>query len=210
MKTFYFPALGFGFWEALAKLFIIIDTEEDYELYGSSSGSLICLVSLINKKYKNFNTIFKICVNIKKKLTYPLNLYELTKYFIEEMFKLIDDNPKLDKINIQITTINNKYPFIHKKVKTPETLEDLKELCLASTYIPILSRKYPYIFTYYKDEISIDGFISEFLYQNNYDYIFKGHSILFMPDENTCKLMFINSILKYNNYDLKNMIKYIL
>ena len=210
MKTFYFPASGFGFWSALARLFIILDTEDDYKLYGSSSGSLICLISLINKKYKNFDTIFKICTDIKKKLNYPLNLYQLTEYFIEDIFKLIDDESGLNKINIQITTINNKYPFIHKKIKSPETLEDLKNLCLASTYIPILSRKYPYIFTYYKNEISIDGYISEFLYPNNYDYIYKGPSVLIMPDENICKLMFINSILKYNNYDLKNMVRYIL
>jgi len=210
MKTFYFPGSGFGFWCALARLFIILDTEEDYKLYGSSSGSLICLVSLIKKKYRNFDTIFKICTNIKKKLTYPLNLYQLTEYFIEEMFELIEDKVKLDKINIQITTINNKYPFIHKKIKTPETLEDLKNLCLASTYIPLLSRKYPYIFTYYKNEISIDGFLSDLLYPNSFNYTCRESSALLMPDENTCKLMFINSILKYNNYDLKNMIRYVL
>ena len=210
MKTFYFPGCGFGFWSALARLFIILDTEKNYKLYGSSSGSLICMISLIKKKYINFDTIFKICTNIKKKLTYPLNLYKLTEYFIDEMFKLIEDNPKLDKINIQITTINNKYPFIHKKIKSPETLEDLKELCLASTYIPLLCRKYPYIFTYYEDEISIDGYMSDYLYSNNYDYTCDESSALLMPDENICKLMFINSILKHNNYDLKNMFRYIL
>lgn len=211
MKTFYFPGCVFGFWCVLAKLFIILDTEKDYKLYGSSCGSLICLISLIKKKYQNFGIIFKICNDIKKKLSYPLNLYQLTEYFIDEMFKLIDDEPKLNTIYIQITTISNKYPFIHKKIKTPESLEDLKKLCLASTYIPILSRKYPYFWTYYNDEIAIDGYICDILcYSHKYDYIFKGPPIFFMPDDNTCKLMFINSILKYNNYDLKNMVRYIL
>lgn len=212
MKTFYFPGCGFGFWCALAKLFIILDTEKNYKLYGSSCGSLICLISLIKKKYQNFDTIFKISNQIKKKLSFPLNLYQLSEYFIDEFIKLIDDEPKLDNIYIQITTISNKYPFIHKKIKTPESLEDLKKLCLASTYIPILSRKYPYFCTYYNDEIAIDGYISELLltYSDKYDYTFDGPGALFMPDDNTCKLMFINSILKYNNYDLKNMVKYIL
>ena len=126
MKTFYFPGCGFGFWCALAKLFIILDTEKNYKLYGSSCGSLICLISLIKKKYQNFDTIFKISNQIKKKLSFPLNLYQLSEYFIDEFIKLIDDEPKLDNIYIQITTISNKYPFIHKKIKTPESLEDLK------------------------------------------------------------------------------------
>jgi len=81
---------------------------------------------------------------------------------------------------------------------------------LASTYIPLLCRKYPYIFTYYEDEISIDGYMSDYLYSNNYDYTCDESSALLMPDENICKLMFINSILKHNNYDLKNMFRYIL
>ena len=118
MKTVYFPGCGFGFWGALAKLFIILDTEKEthYKLYGTSCGSLICLVSLIKKKYQNFNTIFNIADRIRKELSFPLNLYELSEKFIDELIKLIDHEKKIDNIYIQITIINNKFPFIHKKI----------------------------------------------------------------------------------------------
>ena len=50
IKNYYFPPSGFGFWYQLGVLESLKDSE--YKLFGSSSGSLICLVSLLDAMKK--------------------------------------------------------------------------------------------------------------------------------------------------------------
>ena len=48
MYNIYFPPCGFGFWYELGIL--NSNKYDNYNLYGSSAGSLICLLSLLDKK----------------------------------------------------------------------------------------------------------------------------------------------------------------
>ncbi len=52
----YFPACGFGFWYLLGKYERMKHDKNSNNLIGSSGGSLICVCSLIDKKYPLYDT----------------------------------------------------------------------------------------------------------------------------------------------------------
>ena len=52
IKKFYFPPVGFGFWFQFGVLNSIKD--ENFLTYGSSGGSIICLLSILKPLIKNW------------------------------------------------------------------------------------------------------------------------------------------------------------
>jgi len=59
VKKYYFPPIGFGFWFQLGVLNSI--KNNNYIIYGSSAGSIICLMNILKpedrKLEKNINII---------------------------------------------------------------------------------------------------------------------------------------------------------
>lgn len=88
IKNIYFPPCGFGFWYLLGVL--NSQNYNDYNLYGSSAGSLICLVSLLNKNDRNLNTILNLCIDIQKKKLCASRVFRSLYLFVtsELLFRL--------------------------------------------------------------------------------------------------------------------------
>ena len=169
-NSYYFAPSGFGIWYQLGVYEKIKD--EDNFLYGSSSGSLICLISLLKEKDYNFCKLINIAKDIKNSSN--LNLYDYTSKFTSEIIKIIssyDDeyiNKKLNRINIEVTLIKfNPIPSLKSIFFKPKDLNDLRNLVHASCYVPLISY-YKNIFYYkYNNLIMIDGFFGNFSNINN-------------------------------------------
>ena len=188
MKHIHFPACGYGFWYYLPKLFEVIESGEEYSLTGASAGSLICIISLLKKEYQNFNSIMRIAKDVRNNLRQPVNLYTLVEYFIDRLIELFDkDNleKNLKKINIQISVLKFTQFYLDKLIVNPIDIDDLKNACLASCYIPGLSRVFPYYCIYYKGYRCLDGGFCEYdKYFEINDHVHIGFRI---PDEKFCK-----------------------
>jgi hypothetical protein len=169
MGVYYFPACGFGFWYLLGKYQQLKKSEDDIYI-GSSAGSLICVCSLIDTKYKFFETIVDYAFESLyeyKRTTYTINLYTLVSIFLDNLEAFIDREKlmfNLTRLRIQITEIND---FCVKKHQIqPQSWSHLKQLCIASCYIPLLSN-YNYGLRYTVDGINcVDGFIADLYYPN--------------------------------------------
>ena len=151
MKTYYFPPAGFGFWYQLGMLENIDLTENN--IIGSSAGSLICLVSILDKKDRNINDLLNIANDIKNNLTNNklfdrFNLFNYTDKFIIKLLNILEKYPeriiseRLKKILIKVTYIKMNYLFIpnlKNKIIKPKNLKELRDLVNASCYIPFFS-----------------------------------------------------------------------
>jgi len=200
----YFPPCGFGFWYLLAKLSKLQELDIDYELSGSSSGSLICLLSLIDKRYHSFEFMMEIAKDIRRNIAFPLNLYNIVREFVDRLLLLArETNPTrlrtgLSKIKIQVTEVTFKYyvvPVLTKHQVTPTSLEHLRELCLASSYIPVLSRKTSILSCFYNinDMMLLDGGVADILSNVDTDIITFDRTpsrLLRIPTEDECKDMY--------------------
>ena len=62
MKNYYFPPGGFGFWYQLGILDCI--DIENCKILGSSAGSLICTLCLLDKDDRKIDNILKIAKNV--------------------------------------------------------------------------------------------------------------------------------------------------
>ncbi len=101
IKKYYFPPCGFGFWYQLGVLESIKDSE--YKLYGSSAGSLICLVSLLDSDEKvnyllNKALMIKQLIN-KRGIIQIFNIYNYVSEFTNLLIKKLkeDNSEKLIK-----------------------------------------------------------------------------------------------------------------
>ena len=161
MKKYYYPPSGFGFWYQLG-IFNNIHKNEDIVL-GASSGSLICLISILKKEHRKFKIISDISLHLIKEINkYNLHLY-VTK-FIEAIFLIIHQydceyiKNRLSKIYIIITEV--KFPLLTQKIINPKNLYELKEAIIASCYIPILSKSDNLLYYRFNDMKCIDGVFS--------------------------------------------------
>ena len=147
METIYFPAGGFGFWYLLGKYEHIREKQSQYILSGSSAGSIICLCSLVDFGEHNFfEMIVKLALEVLgeyKQRTYYINMYLLVDLFISKLFSHIDETSEktkeqLERLRIQTTVFHPPFWF-EKRQTTPTSLAHLRELCLASCYIPLVA-----------------------------------------------------------------------
>lgn len=164
----YFPPCGFGFWYQ----FGILDSlsEKDLNIYGSSAGSLICLIYLLDEEDRDVLKILDDCKKIgenisKKGIIQFFNTYNYTSNFCNYIIDKIKNyspekiNNKLLKINIEVTKIRFKYniPYLESKFINPTNLEELRNYVIASCYIPLFSYYKSFFYYKYKNEYFIDG-----------------------------------------------------
>ena len=93
MYNVYFPACGFGFWYELG----ILNSKdyENYNIYGSSSGSLICLLFLLDKEEREIKKILEECIYIEniinsKNIVSKLNLYNYSSLLCDRIIKKLE------------------------------------------------------------------------------------------------------------------------
>jgi hypothetical protein len=200
--TIYFPPTGFKFWYYLGQYAKYIDTKQSNEpiipdeCIGSSSGALLCICTLLRNRYKNKEALFELIKSIAldtlseyKKHTCFINLYTLNRIFIDKLFEKIDisDRHSLSKIKIISTKLSFKYgfiPMIQMHESIPSTMNELKELILAATYVPFLSNHDYKLYYTINNEHFIDGGIIDY-------YI---PSIYFKDPKNSGTNLFIPSI----------------
>ena len=210
MIKYYFPPCGFGFWYQLGVLDSI--KENDYEIYGSSAGSIICLMYLLKKEDRSFERLSYIANQIRNNHLI-INIYKYVNEFILSNYEIINGytedyiNHKLSKIFIEVTEINFFYifPYLKKIIKNPKNLEELKTFILASCYVPLIS--------FYRNPFSlkinkkyyIDGFFgslsnvsNDFIKINSYNY---GTLIPNKPKK--CLLLYKTG--KKYNFEQKNL-----
>ena len=172
-KKIYFNPCGFGFWYQLGVLNSIID--EDVYIYGASSGSLICLISILKKKDRNIVDLLDKCNEIKNNLfkkgpMYFVNIYNYSSSLVEVIFnKMISEKyseeyiqNKLKYINIYVTEIKfkgskkKKLPHLKSKFINPKNIDELREFVISSCYFPILSYHKNFFYYKYKNKCLID------------------------------------------------------
>lgn len=179
MKKYYFPPVGFGFFYQLGVL-MAIPTHENYELYGSSGGAIVCMISLLKEKDLNIQTILHISEKIRKKMY--TNLFPYLDHFLKEIQIIIDSyeneyiERKLSKIYIEVTEIKNLFQF-ESKFKQPKTIDELQHLVKASCYIPLFFYHQNPIYYAIGEKKFCDGFFgnysnipSDFIKINSYSY----------------------------------------
>jgi hypothetical protein len=205
MKTYYFPACGFGFWYLLGKYKQLDKTDDDIYI-GSSGGSLVCVCSLIDKKYNLFEIVFKCALESLyeyKQITYMVNLYIVVSIFLDKLEPFIDKDTlavKLTRIKIQVTEINGFY--IKKHQIQPKSWFHLKQLCLASCYIPFVCNwnwrlRYEMEGLYF-----IDGVVAD-LYSPNLFQTFdvSGYRGLIIPSAERVTKMYLTGLNESNKKD---------
>ena len=204
MRTICFPACGFGFWYMLPKALIIIEKKEKFNYIGVSSGSLLCIVTLLKKEFQNYNSIMTMAKSVKDKISKVINLHEINSIFIDELFKCIDKKnlaKNLRRIKIQVTKIETLFiiPVLKKELLQPRNLVELKQMCLASSYIPLLSRHSPFFSLQMNDSYYIDGkFSNIFTKEDNdenmlYLKVKENLPITKIPTENVARCVFYKS-----------------
>jgi hypothetical protein len=175
VKKYYFPPIGFGFWFQLGVLNSI--KNNNYIIYGSSAGSIICLMNILKPEDRKLENILYICNKIRKKYKYNINLYHFINDFIKQIYIIIqyyDDtyiSNKLKITNIEVSQIHT-YCFIPYKISSvfiqPKNLLHLQKLIIASCFVPILTiYKYNPFFYTINNKIYIDGFVGSCSNHNN-------------------------------------------
>lgn len=178
MKNYYFHPSGFGFWYQFGVLNKIHCN--DMILYGSSSGSLICLIYLLRQNDRDFNKIANECLRIKldieknNLLINNLNIHLYLEKIVDYIIKIVKTYPekeieeKLRRIFIIITEIKINYlPFLKKNIINPKNLDELKELVKGSCYIPFLSFNKNLLYYEYNKKYYIDGIFSFYTTKSN-------------------------------------------
>ncbi len=210
MKTYYFPAGGFGFWYLLGKYKQLEKSIDDVYI-GSSAGSLICVCSLIDKKYNLFETVLKCAMKTLKKCkqkTQTINLYFVTSIFLDKLEAFVDKNTlavNLTRIKIQVTEINGFH--IKKHQIQPKSWEHLKRLCVASCYIPLICN-WDWKLYYEIDGLScIDGFFADLYYPNLFHtFDVSSHCGLTMPSAEKATEMYLTGLNESNKEEICWMI----
>lgn len=172
MKKYYFPPVGFGLFYQLGVLHSIPDNE-NFELYGSSGGAIICLLSLLKKEDRQIKTIIDITTKIRQNIFF--NLFPYLNHFIKEIFIVLDSyensylEEKLKSIYIEVTEIKNWF-HLERKFIQPQNLYELKEYTIASCYLPFFFWfQNPFYYTI-QNKKYCDGFFGNFSNVNN-DFI---------------------------------------
>lgn len=205
MKTYYFPACGFGFWYLLGKYQRLEKSDDDIYI-GSSGGSLICVCTLIDTKQHLFETVLKCALDTLyqyKRTTYMVNLYLLVSIFLDKLELFVDKDIlalRLQNVRIQITEING---FCIKKHQIqPRSWNHLKQLCLASCYIPLVCNwncrlRYEIDGLYF-----VDGFVADLYFPNLYQtFDVSGYRGLMIPSKDRVTKMYLTGFNESNHED---------
>ena len=165
-KKYYFPPVGFGFWFQLGVLNSIKD--ENYLIYGSSAGSITCLMNILKPEDRNLENILSISNKIRKKYKYNINFFNFINDFIKQIYTIIqtyDDtyiSNKLKTTYIEVSEIHTYYSIPYKVTSCfiqPNDLSHLQNLIIASCFIPLLTiYKYNPFFYTIDDKKYFDGF----------------------------------------------------
>lgn len=164
-QIYYFPPCGFGFWYLLGR-YETIKTDENVILVGASAGSLICVCSLLTKEDLIINVLK--CAEETRKEYKTINLYLIITIFIDKLFNHIDRTnleTNLNKIRIQTTELTGWRSIVKHQIK-PKTLSHLRELVLASCYIPILSNYNNLLYFNVDGKKMCDGIFVDFYVKN--------------------------------------------
>lgn len=181
IKKYYFPPVGFGFWFQFGVLNSIKD--DDYIIYGSSAGSIICLINILKPEDRHLENILFISNKIRKKYKYNINLYNFINDFIKQIYVIIQNydetyiSNKLKFTNIEVSQIHTCY-FIPYKISSnfiqPKNLIHLQKLIIASCFVPIVTvcNYNPFFYTI-DNKIYFDGFFGSF---SNHNHLIKINS----------------------------------
>ena len=129
-------------------------------------------------------------MRIANRLTDKTNLYEIIYMFVDKLIELIEfDEQKLKRIRIQVTKLQTSYPYFVREQIAPTSLLELREACIASAYIPLLSNYNNQLYYTIGDSMyCVDGGFMEHFYTNEntirVPFQFLG---LKMPMEKDCK-----------------------
>jgi|MDSZ01.2.fsa_nt_gb hypothetical protein len=212
IKKYYFPPVGFGFWFQFGALKSIQDN--NYYIYGSSGGSIICLLSILKPEDRNFQNILFIFNKIRYKYKYNINLYIFINDFIKQIYIIIQTYDekyiyhKLKNIFIEVSQIHTYYIFPYKITSSfiqPENLSHLRQLIIASCYVPLFTvyNYNPFFYTINKKKY-FDGFFGSF--SNHPDLIkinsYKYSTLIPRNDSHFRKIYYLGknyNILQKNN-----------
>jgi hypothetical protein len=158
-RKVHFPACGFGFWYLLG---ILVRNKKRLKrciVSGTSSGTLICALTLTNQD-DLYNKLMDVATECKF-----TNLHDIFVYTLDSIFSLVEDTErtrrKLRHICIVVTKIQSDFPFVKREVITPTSLSELRELCIASAYIPFISNYQNKLYYSIGDSYYIDGAFTE-------------------------------------------------
>ena len=170
IKKYYFPPVGFGFWFQFGVLNSIND--DYYLIYGSSGGSIICLLNILKPEDRNLQNILFIFNKIRNKYKYNINLYNFIDDFIKQIYTIIQTydqqyiSDKLKTIFIEVSQIHTCYLIPYKITSSfiqPTNLSHLRKLIIASCYVPFFTvcNYNPLFYTIDKKKY-FDGFFGSF------------------------------------------------
>lgn len=197
-----FPACGFGFWYLLGKYQRLERSDDDIYI-GSSGGSLVCVCSLIDAKYNLFETNIECASKTLyeyKSYAYFIYIYTIVSIFLDKMEQFIDKDKltvNLTRIKIQVTEINGF--SIKKHQIEPKSWDHLKQLCLASCYIPFVCN-WNWKLWYTVDGLNyIDGFMADLYYPNVFQtFDVSGYRGLIIPSEDRVRKMYLTGMNESN------------
>jgi len=207
IKKYYFPPVGFGFWFQLGVLNSIKD--DNYIIYGSSAGSITCLMNVLKPEDRNIHDIILISNKIRHKYKYNINLFYFINDFIKQIYTIIqtyDDSyisNKLKTTYIEISQIHTYYSIPYKITSSfiqPNDLSHLQKLIIASCFVPFLTiHNYNPFFYTIDNKIYFDGFFGSF---SNHNHLIKINSYKYstlIPNDDA---YFIKIYYKGCNYDI--------
>jgi predicted patatin/cPLA2 family phospholipase len=200
-KTIYFPACGFGFWYLLGKYTHIHNDPTVRTLIGSSAGSLICFCSLLDRKYPLYETVEQCAVEVLdtyKRTHCIFNLYTISWLFVHKLRAYIDETmveERLKRIQIQMTEVHiHGYKYSRRRI-TPISVEQLCELCLASCYIPLMSRHTNCLYYMIDGRRYIDGAFSDAVLPIGYPTVHTmKYAAVVIPDKTKIKKMYDDGV----------------
>jgi hypothetical protein len=206
MKKYYFPPVGFGFWYQFGVLNKI--KNKNYQIYGSSAGSIICLINILKPKDRELRNIIFIISKIRSKYKYNVNLYNYILDFIKQVFIIIqyyDDKyilNKLDNTFIEVSQIHTFYNLPYKISSSfikPKNLLHLKDLVIASCFVPFATI-YNYNPLFYKidNKFYFDGFFGSFSNHKNLIKINSYEYGTLVPKSNNYFIRIYNEGQNYN------------
>jgi hypothetical protein len=203
MKTIYFPPCGYAFWYVFGK-FKSFENIKEYDLIGSSSSSIICLISLLKPEHQTYELIMEIAEKVQSNITFPFNLNNLFIECFDGLLEYIDvENleENLKRIKIQVTRIKSWayiIPTLEREVLSPKNLSEFREMGIAASYIPFISRIYPLFFCYsINGKYYIDGGFYDVLYGKfRYDITFetRKYSSMTAPSKSRCYEMYLKGL----------------
>lgn len=194
MKRIFFPGCGFGFWFLLPQLFLVAD---DHDICGASGGSLMCLIALLPKEHRTYEFIMKHALETFNEISFPLNIYDLLSRFVNKLSKYVERdnvNRNMKRMSVQLTQITLYPPSLKRVFVFPQTIEELLNVILISTYIPMLARnEQGDIFYNHDGKLYLDGAFYDLVYGSPEESIANDYSSIpwYIPNEVTCREMFV-------------------